>query len=161
MWGIAMADETPAKHLDAYKWKPGQSANPAGRPKGARSKLGEAFLEALHNDFNEHGVAAVEQVRMEKPDQYLKVIASLMPKELTLNMGDDYSEMSDDELVDRIRRLQAAITPFLSAGTGGPELDAIEASGQAASLSTPTRCTRQRLITGSLLQSWRRSSAAI
>ncbi len=128
-----MADNTPADHLEPFKWKPGQSANPAGRPKGARNKLGEAFLEALHNDFNEHGVAAVEQVRIEKPDQYLKVIASLMPKELTLNMSDDYSEMSDDELVDRIRRLQAAITPFLASGTGDSEEVAGNASGQGIS----------------------------
>jgi Family of unknown function (DUF5681) len=28
-------------------WKPGQSGNPAGRPKGARSKLGESFLVGM------------------------------------------------------------------------------------------------------------------
>ena len=115
-------DNTPGKQLEPFKWQPGQSANPAGRPKGARNKLGEAFIEALHNDFNEHGIAAVQQVREEKPDQYLKVIASLLPKELTLNLGDDHSELTDDELVDRIRRLQAAITPFLDSGTGSTEI---------------------------------------
>ena len=54
-----------------------------GRPKGARAKLGEAFIKALFEDFNENGVDAIQQVRDEKPDQYLKVIASLMPKEIT------------------------------------------------------------------------------
>jgi len=58
-----------------------------GRPKGARAKLGEAFLQAMFDDFNKHGIAAVEQVREEKPDQYLKVIASLMPKEITGEEG--------------------------------------------------------------------------
>jgi hypothetical protein len=54
-----------------------------GRPKGARAKLGEEFLNALLNDFAEHGVVAVEAVRSEKPDQYLKVIASILPKEIS------------------------------------------------------------------------------
>ena len=60
----------------------GNSGN-GGRPKGARAKLGEAFIKALFEDFNENGVDAIQQVRDEKPDQYLKVIASLMPKEIT------------------------------------------------------------------------------
>ena len=125
-----MVDSTVPKQFVPHAWKPGQSGNPAGRPKGARHKLGEAFIEALHDDFNLHGIAAVEKVREEKPDQYLKVIASLMPKELTLNLGDDYSEMTDDELVDRIRRLQSAIAPFLADGTGNAE----ERAGSEASI---------------------------
>lgn len=58
-----------------------------GRPKGARAKLGEAFLQAMQEDFAQHGIAAVEAVRTEKPDQYLKVIASMLPKEIDL--GDE------------------------------------------------------------------------
>ncbi|WP_427026602.1 hypothetical protein ACP4J4_20245 (plasmid) [Aureimonas ureilytica] len=61
----------------------GNNANPKGRPKGARSKLSEAFLEALRADFDEHGIAAIRAVREEKPDQYLRVIASILPKEIT------------------------------------------------------------------------------
>lgn len=59
----------------------GNSGN-GGRPRGARAKLGEAFLEAMYTDFQEHGVAAIITVRDEKPDQYLKVVASILPKEL-------------------------------------------------------------------------------
>jgi hypothetical protein len=55
-----------------------------GRPRGARSKLGEAFMEALLASFQEHGAATIERVRQEKPEQYLKIIASLLPKELEL-----------------------------------------------------------------------------
>jgi len=111
-------------------WKPGQSGNPAGRQVGSRNKLGEAFIEALRDDFEQHGVAAVQKVRDEKPDQYLKVIASLMPKELTLNVGDAYSEMTDDELIDRLARLQATIAPYLAGGIGNDE----DRAGEAASL---------------------------
>jgi hypothetical protein len=53
-----------------------------GRPKGARSKLGEEFLQALLKDFNEHGAKVIATVREDKPDQYLKVVASILPKEI-------------------------------------------------------------------------------
>jgi len=89
-----------------------------GRPKGARNKLGEAFIEALHDDFTSHGVVAIQTVRSEKPDQYLKVIASLLPKEMNLNVTDAYSEMSDDELIERIRDLSASFAPLLAGGNG-------------------------------------------
>ena len=64
------------------RFKPGQSGNPAGRPKGARSKLGEAFIDALLRDFTEHGVKAIKDMRDEKPSEYVKVVASILPKEI-------------------------------------------------------------------------------
>ena len=39
----------------ATQFKPGQSGNPKGRPKGARNRLGTRFLEALEADFNKFG----------------------------------------------------------------------------------------------------------
>ena len=81
-----MSDDTGAKQ--STKFKPGKSGNPAGRPKGARSKLGEAFIDAMLADFNKHGKMAIETVRDEKPDQYLKVIASILPKEITGEDGE-------------------------------------------------------------------------
>lgn len=98
-----------------------------GRPKGARNKLGEAFLEAMHADFEAHGVAAIVQVREEKPDQYLKVIASILPKDLNVNIN-QMDDLTDDQLIQRIRSLDSAIRPFLDAqgasgsdGGTGPE----------------------------------------
>lgn len=98
-----------------------------GRPKGARAKLGEQFIEALQQDFEAHGVAAIVKVRDEKPDAYLKVIASLMPKDLNINVN-QFDGMTDDELIGRIRALDATIRPFLDAqgedgasGGTGPE----------------------------------------
>ena len=75
------ANVPPVEH----RFKPG---NP-GRPKGSRNKLGEAFLKAMADDFEQHGIAAVEAVRTEKPDQYLKVIASILPKEI--DIGDNFA----------------------------------------------------------------------
>lgn len=86
-----------------------------GRPKGARSKLSEAFLDALHDDFVEHGVEAIATVRMEKPDQYLKIIASILPKDLNVKTN-DFSELSDEELDACIRSLDAELRPLLDGG---------------------------------------------
>lgn len=91
-----------------------------GRPKGARNKLGEAFIQALHDSFEAHGPETIETVRTEKPDQYLKVIASLMPKEHNLNIN-DMDGLTDDELAERIRSLASALAPFLTGGTGNAD----------------------------------------
>jgi hypothetical protein len=110
-------EATPEKTRLAPPWQPGQSGNPAGRPKGSRNKLGEAFIEALHTDFENEGAAAIVRCRVEKPDAYLKVIASILPKELKIS---NESDLSDDQLIERIRQLDSVIRPFLgSEGTGG------------------------------------------
>lgn len=105
-----------------------------GRKKGARNKLGEAFIQALHDSFEAHGPETIETVRTEKPDQYLKVIASLLPKEMNLNLNDAES-MTDDELIERIRELDAAIHPFLA----GREGEAGEDRSGEAGASKPSR----------------------
>lgn len=95
----------------------GVSGNPAGKPKGARHALTENFVKALHDDFAEHGTAAIVSVRTEKPDQYLKVIASLVPKDVNLNVN-NLDEMSDAELAERIQSLASTLAPFIAGGTG-------------------------------------------
>src|SRR3984893_19259920 len=38
------------------------------------------FIECMHDDFIEHGVATIEKVRQTRPAQYLQIIASILPK---------------------------------------------------------------------------------
>ena len=54
-----------------------------GRPKGARAVLGEAFLRAVRDDFEAHGVQALKDARVKDPSAYIRMIASLQPKEVT------------------------------------------------------------------------------
>ena len=113
-----MDSDTP-QHDSNGRFITGNNASP-GRPKGARNKLGEAFIEALHDDFQEHGVAAIQVVRAEKPDQYLKVIASLLPKDHNININ-NADDLSDAELAERIRDLATQLAPFLTGGTGNAD----------------------------------------
>jgi Family of unknown function (DUF5681) len=48
---------------EATRFKPGQSGNPKGRPKGSRHKLSEAALRDLCADFEVGGAEAIERCR--------------------------------------------------------------------------------------------------
>lgn len=89
----------PAHLRDDLKWQPGQSGNPAGRPKGARNKLSEAFLDALLKDFlraseedDSLGEKAIATMRAEKPNEYARMIASILAKEVEANVNGDLSD---------------------------------------------------------------------
>ncbi|SDP08860.1 hypothetical protein [Phyllobacterium sp. OV277] len=85
-----------------------------GRPKGTRNKLGEAFLEDLLAAWESKGPAVIHTVIEKRPQDFLKVVASLMPKDLNVNVN-QMGEMTDEQLLDRIRKLDATIKPFLDA----------------------------------------------
>lgn len=69
-------------NIRAHQFQPGNPGGP-GRPKGARAKLGDAFLAAMLENFQAGGIEAIERVRVDDPSTYIRVIAGLQPKELT------------------------------------------------------------------------------
>ena len=113
-----MADNTPAKHLEPYKWQKGVSPNPAGRPKGSRNKLAEQFVADVLAEWENHGAVAISDMREKNPGDFVKMVASLLPKDVNLNLNDNMSELSDDELLGQLRDLCAQLAPFLAEGTG-------------------------------------------
>ncbi len=115
-----MTDETVTEPVadrdEKGRFVTGNSGGP-GKPQGARNKLGEQFVQALQQDFEKHGQAAIEAVRYERPQDYIKVIASLLPKEMVIRS--ELEDMTEDQLLERIRRLDAEIRPFLASRGAG------------------------------------------
>jgi hypothetical protein len=126
------AARNPAAHLAAHQIKPGQVLNPKGRPKGSRNKLGEAFITDLQADWAEHGSAAIATVRQERPHEYLKVVASILPKELNVRV-DPLEEMDDDELTAILAAARAVSRVHQEAGAREGEADLGKPAGQLLS----------------------------
>ena len=61
----------------------------SGRPKGARNKFSEDYVEAFATDFEEHGAEVFARVRIEQPGVYLKLAAMLVPKDFNLKHSGD------------------------------------------------------------------------
>jgi hypothetical protein len=53
-----------------------------GRRKGSRDRIESKMLEAIARDFEEHGEEAIKICRVERPTEYLKLVASLLPREV-------------------------------------------------------------------------------
>jgi hypothetical protein len=79
------------------QFEKGHAGNAHGRPRGSRNKLGESFLQELYADWIAHGKEAIRKVREEMPHVYLKVVASLIPKQLEIREN-AFDGVSDDEL---------------------------------------------------------------
>jgi hypothetical protein len=110
-----MTDKTAAGPTRRKPARRKPAASPAARkPRAKRAKktLGDDFLAAVRADFRAHGAGVIAEVRADKPDQYLKIVLSVLPKDFdaTINQMDG---LSDDEIRSRIRALEAVVKPFL------------------------------------------------
>jgi len=57
------------------------------KPQSVRAGLQTKFLYDLAEDWRLHGIEAIRNMRAEKPSEYVKVVASLMPKEVELDLA--------------------------------------------------------------------------
>jgi len=73
----------------------------------------------LASDFAQHGADAVKALRLERPHDYLKLVAAFMPKDLPPAIP-TVEDMTDDEFI----RVLNALRPRTSGGGPAPDGDA-------------------------------------
>ncbi|TRC73414.1 hypothetical protein FJV80_30485 [Mesorhizobium sp. WSM4310] len=106
-----MADEAaagPARRMTKpARRKPVAKPALARKPRATRTKktLGDDFLAAVRADFRAHGAAVIAEVRAGKPDQYLKIVLSVLPRDFdaAINHLDAFSDILFEVIVQKFK----------------------------------------------------------
>lgn len=103
-----------------WQFKKGEVANPKGRPKGSKNKFTNQFYEDLLLEWQEGGREVMKEVRENDPATFLRVAASLVPKDIKVTKTDDaafdsFMEGLDDDELDK---LIAGLCAISSSGKG-------------------------------------------
>jgi hypothetical protein len=95
-----------------------------GRQKGVRNRLSHAFLNDLLQEWTEHGAETLRIARVERPIEFAKMVAGLLPREFELEINTTVTEISDDELQSMLddvrRRLEAGNAATVIDGRAEP-----------------------------------------
>ena len=75
-----------------------------GRQAGSKNKLHAKVFDSLLKEWEEHGDEVLRIVRMEKPDVWLRVVTSVLPREVMFT-DDRISQLTDDEIRDYLAAL--------------------------------------------------------
>ena len=98
-------------------FEPGREKT-GGRVKGSRNKLTAKFVAALCEDFEQNGEEAIRITRTERPHEYLRVIAAILPKELDIN-DNRLKDIPDDELDALIELARQRVAGNAARSAGG------------------------------------------
>jgi hypothetical protein len=86
-------------------FEPGNDGHGGGRPQGSKNRLQTKFLYELAEDFAINGAGVIKICRIEKPVEYLRIIASVLPRELQIETN-ALSDMSDEDIAASLSLLQ-------------------------------------------------------
>jgi len=76
-----------------------------GRPRGSRNLLGEEFVAAVYADWTKHGEAVLASVRTDNPGSYLRVVASLVPRDVIVQRTpDEFDDLTDIQLIELLQQ---------------------------------------------------------
>jgi hypothetical protein len=104
------------------RWPKGYTGNLAGRGH-VPSKFSKRFLISLAASWEQHGDAVFEEVRKTDVVQYLRICASLVPKEVILHTHSSTpaAQLTEQELqavivedITGVERLRTALLPLVA-----------------------------------------------
>jgi hypothetical protein len=81
--------------------------NRGGRPLGSRNRINKQFLDDFLAEWQEGGRKAIKIMRIQHPGDFVRVAASLLPKEFVVE--NVLTEIDDGELERMITRLRAEV----------------------------------------------------
>jgi hypothetical protein len=108
-----MTESTKDQQRPPHLWRPGQSGNFAGRPKGSRNKLAEDFIADCHKAWQERGAEAIERVIDSDPGTFLKIVAGILPKDVNMRVT-QLDDLTDEQLLRKLNSLTEMARPLLA-----------------------------------------------
>jgi hypothetical protein len=87
----------------------GVAANPYGRPKGARERFTKAFMDDLAVTWQRQGKPCLDKLAKTDPATFVRVCASLIPKEVKLEASSPLSDLTEQELQALTMAAQKAV----------------------------------------------------
>jgi Family of unknown function (DUF5681) len=96
---------------ESTQFRPRQSGNAVGRPKGSRNKLSEEFFQDLYDVWQAFGKPALETMAMLYPAEFVRLVASLLPKEPEATTIPAMERLSNAQLDALIAELQSGLDP--------------------------------------------------
>jgi hypothetical protein len=90
----------------AGRFLTGKNGGP-GPPKGSRNNLSEDFVADLQADWSANRRGVLGRVRQDRPEAYLKVVASLIPRQIEAEVTTETSEYRLEKLADKLADYEA------------------------------------------------------
>jgi hypothetical protein len=100
-------------------FEPGRKKT-GGRKKGTRNKLSADFVAELAAAFEERGAEAIQIVITERPHEFLRIIAAILPKEFEIN-DNRLKDIPDDQLDAFIEFAKRQLSPAIGKPDGGKD----------------------------------------
>ena len=106
--------------LERWLETAGLRGAPAEIPKTRENTLGEAFVAELCRSWGTLGPPAIAKLADQKPDIYLKIVASFVSKDVEPT-ADEFEDLKDGELAALIMAARTALKAQERGGGAGDE----------------------------------------